>query len=172
MQEYLEIGKIVNTHGVKGEVKILPLTDDVERFNKLKWVFIEKENNLEKYSIENVKFLKGFVLIKFKEVSDMNAAEALKGLLMKVDRRNAVKLPKDAYFICDLIDCDVFDTAGKVLGKMKSVLKTGSNDVYVVSNEESKDILIPALKSVVKEISIEDRKIVVSLPEGLVDDEI
>lgn len=176
MEKYLQIGKIVNTHGINGELKVIPLTDDAKRYEKLKWVYVDKGNLLLKYHIESVKFLKSFVILKFKEVADMNEAEKLKQLYIKVDRENAVKLPKDSYFICDLIGVRVFDINLNCLGILKDVLKTGSNDVYVVSNEANKEILIPALKSVVKEICIKDTpsdsKIIVSLPEGLVDDEI
>jgi len=169
MIEYLEVGKIVNTHGVKGEVKIIPLTDDPKRFLKLKWVFIDKNSVLEKYNIETVKFFKDMVIIKFKEINNMYEAEALKGLYMKVDRENAVKLPKDSYFICDIIGCEVFEDDGSRLGVIKDVLKTGSNDVYVVARDNNTEVYLPALKSVVKNVSISDRKIVVSVPEGLLD---
>lgn len=172
MQEYLQIGEIVNTHGVKGEVKVLPLTDNPKRFEDLKWVYIDKVSSMEKVHINEVKYLKSFVILTLKEISDMNAAEALKGLFLKVDRENAVTLPKDSFFISDLLECEVFELEGKRLGVLKSILKTGSNDVYVVKNENNKEILIPALKSVVKDISIQNRKIIVSLPEGLVNDEI
>lgn len=172
MEDYLEIGKIANTHGVKGELKVIPLTDNPERYDVLKWVYVGGENNLEKYDIENVKYTKGMVIVKFKEVNDMDSAERLKGLYLKVDRKNAVKLPKDAFFICDLIECDVYEGNGNNLGKIKDVLKTGSNDVYLVKDENNREILIPALKSVVTEVSIENKKIVVKLPEGLVDNEI
>lgn len=172
MQEYLEIGKVANTHGVKGELKIISLTDDPGRFNKLKWVYVDKKGSMEKYDIEYVKFFKNFVIVKFKGLDDMAIAEGFKGLYLKVDRKNAVKLPKDSYFICDLIGCEVFDEASNKLGILKDILKTGSNDVYIVGEENQEEILIPALKEVVKKISIEERKVIVSLPEGLVDHEI
>lgn len=172
MQQYLDVGKIVNSHGVRGELKVMPLTDDPKRFKKLKWVYVDRNDFLEKFNIENVKFFKNFVIIKFIEINDMNGAEALKGLFLKVDRENAVKLPRDTYFIADLIGCEVFEIDGNRLGILKEVIKTGSNDVYVVERENKKDILIPALKSVVTGISVEDRRITVVLPEGLTDDEI
>lgn len=172
MIEILDIGKIVNTHGVKGEVKVMPFTDDQERYSDLKWVYTEKDNKLEKLYIQSVKYLKQMVIVRFKGIDDMTAAEALKGAVLKVDRENAVKLPKDSFFICDIIGLNVQDDAGKSLGILKDVIKTGSNDVYVVKGEDQKEILVPALKSVVKEISIEDKRIVVSLPEGLIEDEI
>jgi len=172
MVEHLEVGKIVNTHGVKGEVKVIPLTDNPERFKQLEWVYIDKNPVLERYNIGGIKFHKGFVIVKLKEINYMNEAETLKGLYMKVDRENAVKLPEDSFFICDLIGCEVFEEKGSRLGILKDVLRTGSNDVFAVSEEGKKEILIPALKSVVKSVSIEDKKMVVALPEGLLDDEV
>ena len=172
MQEYLEIGKIVNTHGINGEVKVIPLTDDPRRFYKLKWAFIEDNSSMKKYNIENVKISGSAVILKFKEVDDINKAKSLKGLFIKIDRRHAVKLPADTFFICDLMGCTVYDEADcQELGILVDIIATGSNDVYVVKSECKKEILVPALKSVVKKVSIKDKKIWVLLPEGLVDDD-
>ena len=172
MIEYLEIGKVANTHGVKGEIKVMPLTDDVQRFERLKWVYLEKGDRLLKYTIQGVKYSKGMVILKLAEISDMAAAEEIKGLFLKVDRDNAVKLEEGSFFICDILDSRVFDEQGKLLGNLKEVLRTGSNDVYVVKDENNREILIPALKSVVREVSLENKRLTVSLPEGLVDDEV
>ena len=172
MVEYLDIGVIANTHGIKGELKIMPLTDNPERFNKLKDVIVDNKGIFNTLNIEYVKYFKNFVILKFKEIGDMTAAEKLKGQILKVDRKDSVKLPKDSFFICDLIECEVFEENGNKLGFIKNILHTGSNDVYVVEDENSKEILIPALKAVVKDISIENKKIVVSLPKGLIDDEV
>jgi 16S rRNA processing protein RimM len=171
MIKYLEVGRIVNTHGVKGEVKVIPLTDNPKRFLNLKWVFIDKNMVLEKYNIEKVKFYKGMVLIKFKGINDMTDAEALKGMFLKVDRENAVRLPDDSFFICDIVGCEVFEEDGSRLGTLKDVLKTGSNDVYVILRENGKEIYLPALKSVVKSVSISNKKMIVSVPEGLLDED-
>lgn len=172
MEDFLEIGKIANSHGVKGEVKIIPLTDNPERYNDLEWVYIDKEPGLQKYDIEGVKYFKGFVILKLKGINSIDDAEKLKGLFLKINRENAVRLPEHCYFICDLIGCEVFEENGSRLGELKNVIGTGSNDVYIVKDEKGKEILIPALKSVVELICIEDKKIVVSLPKGLIDDEI
>lgn len=172
MVEYIDIGKIINTHGVRGEVKILPLTDQPERYDDLKYVYIDKKTGMDKYTVESVKYFKSFVILKFKEIQDMNSAETLKDLIIKIGREDAIKLPEGSYFIFDLIGCVVYTEDGKVLGELKEVLQTGSNDVYIVRNENNREVLIPALKSVVREISVKDKKITVSLPEGLVDDEI
>lgn len=169
MLEYLIIGQLVNTHGVKGELKATALTDDPQRFNKLKWVYLDKSGSLVKYNIEGVKYFKQFVILKLEGVDSMEAAEKLKGIYMKVDRANAVKLPKDSFFITDILGSKVYDENNVLLGKLVDVLQTGSNDVYVVKGDDGNEILIPALKSVVKEVSIEDARISVILPKGLLD---
>lgn len=161
----------MNTHGVRGEVKVIPLTDDPQRFHDLEWIYLDRQSALEKLWIERVKFFKKFVILKFKTVDDMNKAETLRGLYLKVDREHAVKLPEDTFFIADIIGCEVFE-GEKKLGIVEDVLQTGSNDVYVVKRENQKDILIPALKSVVKEVSVSDKRIEVVLPEGLMEDEV
>ncbi len=171
MEEFLIVGKVSNTHGVKGELKIIPLTDDPNRYKDLKWAFLDKKTGLEKCEIENVRFFKDVVIVKIKGIDTMNDAEVLKGIYIKVDRANAVKLSEDQFFICDLIGCKVFDENENLLGELVEVLQTGSNDVYVVKGDKG-EILIPALKSVVNEISIENKSIRVTIPEGLVDDEI
>lgn len=172
MYEYLQIGEIVNTHGVKGEVKVLPLTDNQDRFDSMKSIYIDRNGNIEKIKIEGVKHLKSTVVLKLEGIDTIEAAEAMKGLFLQVDRKNAVKLSKDSYFICDIIGSQVEDMSGVVLGKLTEVLQTGSNDVYVVRNDEGREILLPALKNVIREVSVKAGVIKVEIPEGLIDDEV
>jgi 16S rRNA processing protein RimM len=167
MLEYLSIGQIINTHGLRGAVKVYPLTDDISRFEKLKEVYVEENDGIVKYKVESVKFLSSTVSVKLKGVDSEEAANKLRGSYIKVDRKSAVKLPKDTYFICDLIDLEVYDEKGLLLGTVKDVLQTGSNDVYVIQSS-GKDILIPALKDIVKKIDLENKKILVEMPEGLI----
>lgn len=167
MLEYLSIGQIVNVHGFKGDVKVYPLTDDASRFEELKEVYVEHRDGLRKYEVQQVKYLKNMVAMKLKGIDTEEAANKMRGLYVKVDRSKAVKLPEDAFFICDIIGLTVHDTEGKALGQVQDVLQTGSNDVYVVRNDEN-EILIPALKEVVKEIDIRDKRMTVQLPEGLI----
>ncbi|HOJ11080.1 MAG TPA: ribosome maturation factor RimM [Clostridiales bacterium] len=185
MQPFLEIGKIINTYGIKGELKVIPLTDSPQRYYDLEWAFVGDDNVLEKYNIEKVRILKDLVIVKFKELNDINQAEKMKGQFIKVNRENAVKLPENTFFICDLINCEVLNYIDeKKLGTLKDIIQTGSNDVYIVQEESSegsqgsqgsqgsegfREILIPALKSVVKKVSVEEKKMWVSLPKGLVD---
>ena len=144
MEQMFTIGKIVNTHGVKGEVRVLPSTDDVKRFGKLKEVKVENRT-MTTYEIETVRYHKNFVLLKFKGIDTMNEAELLKNSLLKIDRKDALPLKKDEYYQCDLYGLRVVTDTGRDLGKLTDILMTGSNDVYVVRNEE-KEILIPAIK--------------------------
>lgn len=169
MLEYFNVGQLTSTHGVKGELKAIPLTDNPQRFLKLKWVYIDKKGTLQKFNINGVKFLKNFVILKFEGIDSIDEAEKLKGLYMKIDRANAVKLPKDSFFIADIIGMQVFDENNELLGILTEVIQTGSNDVYIVKGDSEKEILIPALKSVVKGVSMEERKISVILPKGLLD---
>lgn len=172
MFEYLQIGKIVNTHGVRGEVKLIPLTDDPNRFDELDWVFIEKDGKMDKHTIQQVKYMKGSVMIKFSDIESIDEAGQYRDCFVLVDRKNAVKLPEDSYFICDILGCSVFDEKGVLLGELVDILHTGSNDVYVIRNQSGKEILLPALKSVVRSISPEQQRIDVIIPKGLLDDEV
>ena len=166
MKEYLEIGQIVNTYGIKGFVKVVPFTDDPKRFEDLKHIYIVRKNSMEKVTIEQVSFAKSNVLLKLKEYPDINTAEALKGCFIKIDREDAVELPEDTYFIVDLIGLEVYSENGEKIGVLTEVFPTGSNDVYVVKTPE-KEILLPAIADVIKQVDIPNKKMIVNLIEGL-----
>ena len=168
MEEYFEIGQIVNTHGVRGNVKIKPFTDDIRRFDKLKTIYISQKNELIEFVIQEVKYSKNSVLLKLEGIDTVEEAENYRNCYVKINRKNAVKLEKDSYFIADLLNCEVFTENGDMLGKIDDVFSTGSNDVYVVKVELGKQILIPAIKSVVKHVDIENKKITINLIEGLI----
>lgn len=168
MQKYFEVGQIVNTFGVKGILKVKPFTDDVNRFEELKKVYICKKEKLEEVEIEEVKYHKDMVLLKVKGIEDMNEAEKVKGLYLKIDRKNAKKLPKDTYFIADLLGLEVYSDTGELLGKVDDIFRTGANDVYVVKNENGKQLLLPGIPDVIKEIDLEKEKIIVHLLKGLI----
>ncbi len=168
MVEYLKIGQIINTHGVKGELKIYPLTDNIKRFKGLKQVWMEFPEGYRAMKIEGVKFVKEFPIIKLENISTMNEAEKLRNQYIYVDRENAVKLPKDTYFIADLIGIQVFTEQEGLLGTLTDVISTGANDVYEITPSEGKSILIPAIGDVVLNVDINGRRMVVKLLEGLV----
>lgn len=168
MQEYLEVGQIVNTFGVKGMLKVMPFTDDITRFEKLKTVYICKKNEMEEVEIEEVKYQKNLVLLKIKGIDNMNEAELKKGSYLKIHRKDAIKLPKDTYFIADIIGLDVYTDEGILLGKVDDIYNTGSNDIYVVKDELGKQILLPNTKEVLKEINLEQGRVIVHLLKGLI----
>ena len=167
-QEYFEVGQIVNTFGIKGFVKVKPFTDDMERFNELTDVFIEKKNEKINLHIDEVKYKQTVVLVKFKGIDDINEAEKLRGLYLKIKRENARKLPKDTYFIADLIGVNVYTEEGLLLGKVEDIYNNKSNDMYVIKNELGKQIILPGIKEVIKQIDVENEKIIVHLIDGLI----
>ena len=145
-------------------------TDEIERFEELKFVLIEKNNQLVKYEIKEVKYQKQMVLLKLNGIDNMNQAETFKGCYLKIERKYAKKLPEDTYFIADLIGLNVYTDEGKLLGRLEDIYNSGSSDIYVVKNELGKQILLPAIKDVIKQIDLNDEKIVVHLLKGLVED--
>lgn len=167
MQKYFEVGQIVNTFGIKGFLKVKPFTDDVSRFEELKTVYICKKDGMKQVEIEEVKYHKDMVLLKVKGIEDKTQAEMVKGLFLKIDRKDAKKLPKDTYFIADLLGLEVYTDEGELLGRVEDIFPTGANDVYVVKDELGKQILLPSIKEVLKEIDLEKEKIIVHLIEGL-----
>ena len=166
-QELITIGKIVNAHGYRGWVRLIPLTDFPERFFQMDRVLVVLGKTSREYAIEQARPYKQFILLKFKEVPDMNAALALKGALLQVDRHRLVKLPADTYYIFDLLGMKVYTTGREYLGELKDVLQTGANDVYVVESGQGRPLLVPALKQVVKEVDLKKRQMLVDLPAGL-----
>lgn len=167
MEEFLRVGKIINVHGVKGEVKILPLTDDINRFYSLESVFIIKERSIIPLRITNVRMHKNAVLITFEEITTRNQAEELKGLYLNIKREEAVELSEDQYFITDLIGIEVYSTEEEKVGVIKEVLQTSPIDVYVIKTQ-TKEILVPALKEFFKEIDVDNQKAVANIPEDLI----
>ena len=167
-QEYFEIGQIVNTFGIKGFVKVNPFTDDMERFAELKSVLVVKNKELIEMQIEEIKYQKNVVLIKFKGIEDINMAEKYKGCYLKIKRENARKLPKDTYFIADLIGMQVYDEQGNLLGKVNDIYNNKVHDIYVIKDDLGKQILLPSTKEVIKQIDMDNDRIVVHLIEGLV----
>lgn len=167
MDNLLEIGQIVNSYGIKGFFKVVPYTDDITRYNKLKNIFIEKNKKLIQMEIEEVKYHNKLVLLKLKGIDDINDTLQYKNCYIKIDRKDAVKLPEDTYFIVDLIDMEVYTEEGKRLGKLIDVFPTGSNDVYVVKDDLGKQTLLPAIGDVIKMVDVENKKMIVHLLEGL-----
>lgn len=170
--KYIRVGKIINTHGLKGDVKVLPLTDSIDRFENLHSVYIE--NDEIPIEIERVWYRKGFVMLKFKRHDDINDALKYKDKYIVINEKDAIELPENSYFIYQIIGISVFCTDGRELGKIIDVLQPGGNDVYVVqgkdiNNNIDKEYLIPAINEVIKLVDVENKKMIIEPIEGLIE---
>lgn len=168
MQEFLEIGQIVNTFGIKGMVKIKPFTDDITRFDNLEKVYVETNKTKKQYEIEEVKYHKDMVLIKFKGIDKVEDAELLRNSYLKVNRQDEPELEEGTYYIVDLIGLDVYSDEGILLGKVDDIFNNGSCDIYTIKDELGKQLLLPAISDVIKEINLEEKRIVVHILKGLI----
>lgn len=166
MLDYFVIGKIVNTQGIKGEVRVVPTTDDINRFKNLKEVYIANRKNIDLYEIQSVRFHKQFVLLKFKGVNNMNEAELLKNSEIKIPKDLAIPCEKDEYYISDLYGMQVITDTDENIGTIEDIIFTGANDVYVVKKDDSQ-ILIPAIKQCILNVNVEEKIMKVHLLEGL-----
>ena len=156
--EYIEIGQIVNTNGLKGVVKVNPFTDDISKFEDLKYVYIQLKNELKKVKIEQVRYNKNQVLLKLEGIDSIEEAEKYRNFYLKTEKESQEDLGEDTYYIVDLIGLDVYSDKNEYLGKIEDVFPTGSNDVYVVKDNLGKQILIPAIADVVKEVDLKNKK--------------
>lgn len=169
MEDLLQVGIITSTHGVRGEVKVYPTTDDPRRFRRLKEVVLDTGKEKLNLEIEGVKFFKQFVIVKFKGLDNINDIEKYRQKSLYVTRKNAVRLQKDEYFIADLIGLKVQDEDGKELGTVKDVIETGANDVYEVEMADGKSLLLPAIKQCILNVDVESGTMQVHVLEGLLD---
>ena len=167
MEELLQVGVITKTHGVRGEVKVFPTTDDPARFKKLKDVILDNGKVKKDLEIESVKFFKNMVILKFKGLDNINDVERFRQAKLLVTRENAVELEEDEYFIADLIGIKVTSDGGEELGIIKDVLQTGANDVYVIAKENTPDLLVPAIHDCVLAVDVEAQTMTVHLLDGL-----
>lgn len=168
MNKYLELGQIVNVRGLKGEVKVNSFTDDNTKFERLPKVFIKRnKGDLEERKIEKVSYNKNQVIIKFVGINTIDEAEKLRNSFILVDRDDLESLPEGVYYIADLIGLDVYTEDGELLGKVDDIYNTGANDIYVIKDDLGKQRLLPGIKDVIKEVNIEEGKIIVNLIEGL-----
>lgn len=163
----LQVGVITQTHGIKGEVKVFPTTDDASRFKKLKEVIMDTGRERLNMEVEGVKFFKQYAIVKFKGYDSINDVEKYKGSKLYVTRDKAVRLKKDEYFIADLIGMQVITEDGEPFGVLKDVMVTGANDVYVVEREDSSEVLLPAIRECILRIDMEQGVIMVHIMDGL-----
>ena len=168
MTKYLEIGQIVNTFGIKGMVKIKPFTDDIRRFDRLKKIYISNKNGKKEYQIQEVKYHKNMVLMKLEGVDTPEQADLLRQSYLLVDRADEEPLEEGVYYIVDLLGLEVYTDDNKLLGKVDDIFNTGSNDIYVVKDEMGKQILLPGIPDVLKNVDLEKGRITVHLIPGLI----
>ncbi|MBE5957844.1 MAG: ribosome maturation factor RimM [Lachnospiraceae bacterium] len=169
MEEFFRVGVIANTHGIRGEVKVFPTTDDPKRFKKLKSAIIDAKREKIEVKVTSARFFKNMVILKFEEFENINDVEKYKGCDLLVSRENAVKLEPGEYYIADIIGADVYLEDGSEFGTLTDVLQTGANDVYIVKMKDGKECLIPVIPDCIIDRNIEEKKVVVHLLKGLLD---
>jgi 16S rRNA processing protein RimM len=169
MEDFLRIGVITTTHGVRGEVKVFPTTDDPSRFQRLDALWVQTAKGKERRKIEQVKFFKQFVILKLEGISDMDQALLYKNCDLLISRDEALPLAEDEYYISDIIGLSVVTDTGERLGIVKDVLQTGANDVYEVEMSNGKHVLLPAIRSCILGVNLEKGEMQVHVMEGLLD---
>lgn len=169
MEQFLRVGVISSTHGVKGEVKVFPTTDDPARFLDLKKVILDTKKEQIDLEITGVKFFKNQVILKFKGYNNINDIEKYKGMDLLISREDAVPLGENENFIIDLIDMTVVTDTGETLGTLVDVMQTGANDVYIVETPQKKEVLLPAIKDCILDVNVEEKRMLVHVLEGLLD---
>lgn len=168
MEKQLQVGVISSTHGVRGEVKVFPTTDDVTRFKQLKKVYLDTGREMLPLEIQNVKFFKQFAILKFKGIDNINDIEKYRGRSLWIDREDAVDLDEDEYFIADMIGMKVYTEDGALFGTLRDVMETGANDVYIVDSEAHGEVLLPAIKECILDVDMDEERMTIHLMEGLV----
>ena len=168
MEQLLQVGVISSTHGIRGEVKVFPTTDDPNRFKKLKQVILDTGREQKDLEIEGVKFFKQFVILKFKGIDNINDIEMYKQRELWIPREEGQDLEEDEYYIADLIGMEVVLEDGSSFGTLTDVMETGANDVYVVENGEGEEILLPAIRECILDVDVEKNVMTIHLMKGLI----
>lgn len=168
MEDLLQVGVIASTHGIRGEVKVFPTTEDAQRFLDLEYVLLDTGADKKKLKIQGVKFFKKFAILKFQGIDNINDIEKYKGRGLWIPREEGLELDEDEYYIADLLGMEVELEDGTFFGTLKDVMETGANDVYVVNTREGKEVLLPAIKECILEVDIENNKMKIHLMDGLV----
>ncbi|CDA88041.1 ribosome maturation factor RimM [Clostridium sp. CAG:230] len=168
MEDFFRVGVIANTHGIRGEVKVFPTTDDVKRFDYLKEAYIDAGKEKIKVEVSNVRYFKNLVIVKFKGIDNINDIERYKGKDLLVTRENALPLEEGEYYLADIIGANVYTEDGILFGSLEDVIETGANLVYSVQHE-GKEVLLPVIDDCVKEVNVEEKKVIVHIMKGLLD---
>ena len=167
MEDLLKVGVITTTHGVRGEVKVYPTTDEPERFLDLEYVLLDTGKELRRLDIKNVRFFKNLVILKFDGIDNINDIEKYKGRDLLIPREEAQELDEDEYYIADLLGMKVLLEDGSEFGTLKNVMETGANDVYIVDSVEHGEVLLPAINECILDVDIETNTMTVHLMKGL-----
>ncbi len=167
MEDLLQVGVITSTHGIKGEVKVFPMTDDNRRFKKLKECMLQYKEEWIPVKVQGARFFKNMVILKFEGIDNINDVEQYKQCGIFVDREHAVKLEQDEYFIADLLGIQVDREDGSLLGELTEIIPTGANDVYVVTDANQKEWLFPAIKDCILKVDMEKRRMTVRMMKGM-----
>lgn len=165
--DFLEIGKIINTHGLKGEVKISVWTDAPDDFENLRYVLTKSGDEEKRLNISGIKYQKNNIIVKFREINSIEDAQNYKNAVLYVPKSELGELPENVYYIADLLDSEIFSETGEKIGVLRDVFSTGSNDVYDIKRENAKNLLVPIIDGVVKSVDTDNKKIVIKIPEGL-----
>lgn len=167
MEQFLQVGVISSTHGIRGEVKVFPTTDEPARFKKLKKVLLDMGKERLELEIQSVKFFKQFVIVKFRGIDNINDIEKYKGKSLMVPREDAVQLEEDEYYIADLIGMEVYTDGGR-FGTLKDVMETGANEVYIIDSDEHGEVLVPAIHDCILDVDVEKQTMKIRLMDGLI----
>ena len=167
MEQFLQVGVISSTHGIRGEVKVFPTTDEPARFKKLKKVLLDTGKERLELEIQSVKFFKQFVIVKFRGIDNINDIEKYKGKSLMVPREDAVQLEEDEYYIADLIGMEVYTDGGR-FGTLKDVMETGANEVYIIDSDEHGEVLVPAIHDCILDVDVEKQTMKIRLMDSLI----
>jgi 16S rRNA processing protein RimM len=166
--DMLRVGIVINTHGIRGEVKLYPTTDDVNRFHKGLVLYLDTKQGAKPVTVSSVKHFKNLVILKFEGIDSINDIEKYKGCDLYVSREDAIPLAEGEYYVCDLVDCEVVEEDGMRVGTLVDVMTTGANDVYIVKTDAGREILLPVIPDCIKAVDIAAKKVTVFLMPGLV----
>lgn len=169
MENMFQVGIITATHGLRGEVKVYPTTDDPKRFKRLKEVLLDTGKGLEPFEVESVKYFKQLVILKFRGFDSIDDVEKLRRRSLYVTRENAVRLGRDEYFIADLMGLRIQDETGADIGVLRDVIETGANDVYVIDLSDGRELLLPAIRQCVLKVDMEEGIMQIHILDGLLD---
>lgn len=169
MEKEFRVGVFSSTHGVHGEFKVFPTTDDVRRFSDLETVIMDTGKERFEVEIEGVKYFKQFAILKIKGYDSLNDIEPLKGSELWISRQQALPLEEDEYYLADVIGSKVFLEDDTEFGELKDVLQTGANDVFIVEDKNGKEWYLPVIPECVLDIDVEQAKVIVHIMDGLAD---